>query len=93
MEKVIHEYYLKPLLGRQVIMVPEGSEILTVQNQDDNLVVWVLKPLIGEDVKKIWIETFFTGGTIGFYTELKRKYISTVQIKGLVFHLFETIEE
>jgi hypothetical protein len=73
----------------QVLEIPSGSEILTVQVQNGKPCIWALVDDIYSPTKRI-IEVFGTGHTIEDGT---RKYIGTYQLYSgdLVFHVFERI--
>lgn len=92
MNKTIWKF---PLVAEQVqtIEMPLGSEILTVQEQFNEPVMWaVVDPSKGKEFR--FFEVFGTGH---FMTELDknktRKYISTFQVDSgnYVFHVFEVI--
>jgi hypothetical protein len=71
----------------QTLMMPEGAEILSAQMQGDVLCLWAL---VNQDAPKQRreIEVLGTGNPA---PEAKRRYISTVQMRGgtLVWHIFE----
>jgi len=88
MEKKIFKYELD-ITDSQVLMIPSGAEILTVQTQYETPKLWALC-----DPKRILesriIYIFGTGNQI---PEGNFKYISTFQMRDgrLVFHVFEKI--
>ena len=69
------------------LSLPAGAQILTVQIQDDKPMLWAL---IDPN------ETLFSTRILGIYGTGHNvpynpgKYISTFQLKGMVFHVFET---
>lgn len=83
----VYKYELK-ITGEQIISLPFGAEILTVQMQDDKCCLWALvDPRYEFDERTICI--YGTGHPI--QDKIRLKYISTFQIPhlGLVFHAFE----
>ena len=87
MDKLIYKYNLNKY-GYINISVPKGSEVLTAQIQNGDLVVWILHDTNYNLIEK----EFYTAYTdMPFYASNK-KYISTVQDNdGLVYHVFEII--
>ncbi len=82
-----------PLVAGQVkkIEMPLGSEILTVQAQLNEPVIWaIVNP---EQVKEVrYFELFGTGSLMPeLEANKERKYINTYQVDdgNYVFHLFE----
>jgi hypothetical protein len=90
MKKVIYKYSLK-VLESQNILLPIGSEILTIQNQREIPCLWVLVDPNENEMEKISIEMFGTGNPIHYDMGVSRSYISTFQLHGgaLVFHAFK----
>jgi hypothetical protein len=90
MEKTIYKYQLL-VADFQGVLLPIGSEILTIQTQGETVCMWALvNP--NETQKEIRnIEIFGTGHSIYYDIGIDLKYISTFQIHGgqLVFHAFE----
>lgn len=76
----------------QVIKMPKGAEILTIQMQGINLCLWALVDP-EKETKVRTIETHDTGNSMPEVDLLKtaRKYIATVQDSGTgeVWHFFE----
>ncbi len=85
--KTIYKYPLKTIDTQEVIL-PNGHEILTVQEQHGEIQMWVLIDT-ARTRERVIIETFGTGHQIKNLSE--RKYIATYQLEGgdLVFHVFE----
>ncbi len=82
------------LTSMQVLKLPVGSQILTVQNQYDKPVLWVLgnfTGLIGKEEHFIYI--YGTGHELGDCDN--KKYVGTFQSDGgsLVFHVFSELLE
>jgi hypothetical protein len=91
MKKQIFKYTLKTA-DSQVVILPKGSEILTIQTQFNEPQLWAL--VNPKEVKEErYIEIFGTGHEINFDMGTERKYISTYQLDGgnYVFHVFERI--
>lgn len=76
-----------------VIEMPIGAEILTVQMQGENVCLWALCYPI-EDKEKRVIEIIGTGHPVECDATIERKYIGTYQLLGgqLVFHVFERLK-
>lgn len=85
MKKVL-KFPLK-ITDDQTVVMPEGSQILTVQTQHDTVTIWALCP---ETLKKQprRIEIFGTGHPI---PNGNRTYLGTAITQGgsLVWHVFE----
>lgn len=87
--KSIYKYPLS-VEDKQVIQLPVGSEILTVQLQNNNSVLWAMVNVNDSRLVSRHIVMFETGKRI----DMKRnfRYISTFKIPiGLVFHVFEEL--
>ena len=89
MTKSICKYPLETK-GRQVVSLPIGSEILSVQEQDRQLFLWALVDP-NEQLEERHIKIFTTGDVLDNDFGVPNKYIATVQLKfeGLVIHVFE----
>jgi hypothetical protein len=92
MKKVVYKYSLDVKDGLQEILLPIGSEILTIQMQGEILCMWALvnnDPFIKKE--KRHIEIFATGQEISYVMGQDWIYRSTFQTRGgsLVFHAFE----
>lgn len=79
--KVIHKY---KFLDRLFVALPKGSEILSAQLQNGFICVWVKQPLI-DDVQDFEIRAIPTGYQ---FDDTGFKFINTVQIGQLVWHVF-----
>jgi hypothetical protein len=86
--QTIYKYPMK-LEDEQLIDMPRGAEVLTVQVQRDAVWLWAKvdpdEPLIPRRI--------LTHGTGHEVTEAAGRYIDTFQLHGgdLVFHVFEGI--
>ena len=87
MENVIWKYEIK---GMRSIEMPEGAEILTVQNQNNNIVLWILVNPNAEKETRIF-EVYGTGHIIQQNNKFEREYTGTCQIGEYVWHVFELI--
>lgn len=89
MDKTIWKFKLETT-GKQIVEMPIGSKILTVQTQNDAPCIWALvdpkKPK-----EKRFIEVFGTGHDVHYDMGVRRTYLGTYQLHGgsLVFHVFE----
>lgn len=91
MAKTIWKFPLKTT-DEQVIIMPAGAEILTIQTQYEEPCIWALvDPLRPKKERIILIHG--TGHPVSD-TIKKQTYIGTYQLHGgsLVFHAFEAIE-
>lgn len=88
MSTAVHKYILTP---RAQFNLPLGSEVLSVINQREEIVMYVRVPLKPEGFE---CRTFWTYGT-GHPIEVGREhlFIGTVALDNanLVFHVFEVI--
>lgn len=85
----IHKYPLE-VKNHQTILMPTGAQILSVQFQEDQLVLWAI---VNDTLHKEGrlIEIYRTGTP---FQPLNRKHISTVQedcVEGVVWHIFEIL--
>ena len=92
MKKSIWKFKLS-LDEQQIIKMPEGAEILTIQSQGNVPCIWAL---VEPDAPKEnrCFEIIGTGDFITFENEIQKKYINTFQLHGgaLIFHVFEIIK-
>lgn len=81
------------LLGRYpIISIPEKSQILSLQDQNNVLCLWAYVDTDRQDVER-WFRIFSTGEELPIDKSLK--YIGTVQSydKSFVQHVFERMFE
>lgn len=91
MKQKIFKYELS-IKDSQIIKMPIGSKILSVQVQYEVPCIWALvEP--SKDTTNITIEMFGTGHIIDNEESADRKFMGTIQLGGgnLVFHVFEKI--
>lgn len=86
MEK-IYKYPLE-IKDEQVVLLPTGAKILTVQAQMDKPCIWAMVNPTSPNDQAFTIRIHGTGHAISDSDELE--YINTVQLYGgkLVFHVF-----
>jgi len=91
MKKSIFKYTLETT-DKQIVKLPIGSEILTIQTQFEEPQLWALVNSTEEREDRI-IEIFGTGHPIHCDMGVERKYISTYHLSGgnYVFHAFERL--
>jgi hypothetical protein len=85
MTQTVYKYSLR-IDDEQVVLLPKGAQMLTVQTQNDHAFLWALVDTIHEvEPRKVFIR-----GT-GHGVSGVGRYISTFQMHGgdLVFHAFE----
>jgi hypothetical protein len=85
--KRIYKYNLA-IIDQQAIMMPPSAEIISAQMQAGELKIWaIVDPSAVESLRHF--EVFGTGHPI--QNNGPRKFLGTVQMGGLVFHVFEYI--
>lgn len=91
MAKTIWKFGLNTT-DRQIVKMPAGSEILSIQTQAGEPCIWALVDPSAEKEDRV-IEIFGTGHPIHYDMGIERKFIGTYQISGgvLVFHAFERL--
>ena len=77
--------YPLQITDRQFVMLPEGARILTVQMQGKQLCLWAM---MNPDAlpKRREIQIIGTGHDV---SDADGRYIATVQMQALVWHIFE----
>ena len=90
MDKSIYKYQLR-VTSEQNLILPKGSEILTVQNQFEQAELWALVDTETSEKEIRHIEIIGTGHPID--GNIQRRYISTFQIDGgnFILHAFERL--
>jgi hypothetical protein len=90
MEQQIWKFPLR-ITDAQVIKLPKSSRILCVQEQNGYPCIWALVyPHMEMEGKTI--EIVGTGHPIPQGGDTQRSYLGTVQINGLVWHIFESYQ-
>lgn len=88
--KKIYKYPIE-IQDEQVVLLPTGAKILTVQTQSGKVFLWAMvNPTMPNDMA-VTIRIFGTGHTIQDADRLE--YIGTIQMCGgaLVFHVFKVV--
>lgn len=73
------------ILDLQWILMPEDAKVLSCQIQDGDICLWVAVEPLKKSVKRL----FEIVGTGHEMTLENKRYISTVQMGSLVWHVFE----
>lgn len=84
--RAIWEFPLE-IRTRQIVMLPAGAKILSVQWQSGLLCFWALVDPNANKLSRC-IEIFGTGHEVG---EALRIYLGTAQAGPLVWHVFERV--
>lgn len=79
--------YILPVIDEQTILLPVGYRILSVQNQNDYLSLWAIVGM-GVEREEVYFRIFGTGQPINTEDLEGLTYLGTVQIKGMVWHVF-----
>ena len=85
----IWKYQLEISSKWQEIKMAKGSEILSVQIQNNKICMWVSVPDNSEKENRI----FITIGTGKDFNPIGLKYISTIQEGIYLWHIFERVEQ
>lgn len=88
--KKIYKYPIE-IQDEQVVLLPTGAKILTVQTKSGKAFLWAMvNPTMPNDMA-VTIRIFGTGHTIQDADRLE--YIGTIQMCGgaLVFHVFKVV--
>lgn len=90
MSKQVYKYKLPPGPGEFTVLLPVGAEILTAKVQPIcSPVLWALVDVTApSEERKFTLE--FTGLPVGFD---EGRYIATYELYGLMYHLFEVLDE
>lgn len=91
MTEKIYKYVLKPV-GEQTINLPQGSQVLSVMNQFDNIVLYALVSDNKKYTENVSIKIVGTGHDIDFNIDptCGYKFLGTVSLYDgeLMFHVF-----
>ena len=93
MEKTIWKYIIE-IKDSQEINMPLGAEILSIQNQNESICIWVLvSPKEARKEIRIF-EIFGTGHPINYDMGVNRIFIQTFQYSEgqFVGHVFERLD-
>lgn len=84
----IHKYELNAI--ETVLHIPADSVVLSVQNQYDKIVLWAkFEDVAAKCNQSRCFRVVPTGGEFVQKEDEELKYIATVQVLGLVWHVFE----
>lgn len=90
MNNIVYKYPLKPIRGQiQSVRIPMTADVLDAQFQDGNFVLWasVSDEYESKEIKENrWFIILFTGEKT---RECLKEHIATLQLHGLVYHIFE----
>ena len=86
MNKKIYKYTLE-VLDRQLIEMPVGARILSLQQQGSTVCIWAIVEE-GQPIDKRVFYIFGTGHTLPDFIN-KSDFIGTVQTGPLVWHVFD----
>ncbi len=82
--KTIFKYFLSSN-DQLLLYLPEGAEILSVQGQGDQLVLWaIVDPSLNVEPRLLSIY-----GTGNPFQSDHARYIGTAQVNAFVWHVFE----
>lgn len=88
--KKIWKYSLHLDLESEFIEMPKGAEILSAQNQNGTVCIWVLvDPLAPKEKREIAV--WGTGHKI--WRDSNLQFIGTVQVEPFVWHVFEILAD
>lgn len=82
----IYKYEIE-VTDKQTLQLPKLSKILSIQVQDDNIMLWTLVGDYTNLVDYRFIECYGTGHEINSLKELV--FLATIQYRGGVWHFFE----
>ena len=90
MEKQIFKYTIDLEKREQVVLMPEYTEILSVQLQQGNAKIWALVDQYAKEVPRRFC-VFLTGAEIEKPDDMK--FLATIQLHGgaIVLHVFEKV--
>lgn len=83
----IYKYQLPDIPGVFILQLPKGSIPLSVGVQHDELVLWVMVNEFEDDLEYKF-RLLITGED---FDETNLKFIGTIQLNGLVYHLFHEV--
>jgi hypothetical protein len=89
--KEIWKFELEPQTGEQILDMPSGAQILTVQTQGENICLWA-----EVDSSEIYLpkekRTFIVHFTGVSYTRKCDSYMGTCTVDHFMFHVFERLQ-
>lgn len=81
---VIYKYALNDV--KTVLSLPQGAEVLTVNEQDRTLQLWAK---VDPTQQRLERRAFVVIGTGNEFDDLGLRYVSTVLVGPFVWHVFE----
>lgn len=90
MHNTIFKYELN-LVDKQIVNLPDGAKIISAQNQRDKVCIWAM--VDGKAIDKPRTMAIVgTGNPLPkINPDQKFEHIDTVQVYGLVWHVFEIV--
>lgn len=82
--KTIYKYTLA-LTDTQVIRLPKGAEILSIQEQHGHICLWAVVDTDAEKVER-FVDIVGTGNPM--LTDMRTSFVATVQQGVFVWHVF-----
>ena len=90
-KKKIFKYQLE-VTDSQFVSMPQGSKIISVEEQSDKVVIYAIVRPLGQREEKHEIKILGTGHPVSF-DENEYSFVGTVKLAGgeLMFHVFERL--
>lgn len=82
--------YLLPIQDEVILKMPKGAKPLTVQVQGENVYIWAIVDSSVKEVEDYYFDIFGTGFLYDCPSG-KHIYFGTIQLSGLVFHVFRRV--
>jgi len=86
--RVVHKYPL-PIEAEPFIPMPLGAQVLSVQVQRDEPMVWALVDPRQTVMMRHWFWVLNTGTPVDWDPSEDSRFIGTVQNGGFVFHVWD----
>lgn len=89
--KTIWKYTLNDT--ETALQLPTNSKILSVQNQNEEICMWVEVDVNNKETTQRYFKILGTGDFLSEDIGIKHNFINTVQLHGgrLVFHIYERL--
>ena len=85
--KTVFKYDLE-WADRQVVYLPENSQIIDAEIQDEQLRIWALHDVLPQEINEVhYIRIAGTGHDI---RDNIMRHLKTLHNRGFVWHIFET---
>lgn len=82
----IYKYQFE-IAGRVEIEMPAGANVLSIQLQDDKPTVWAMVETTYSLERRVF-RIYGTGHKLDMFAT-EGRYLGTIQLEGLVWHIFE----